>query len=116
MEAGSPATSAVRQIELWYKQYIESFVQEARQQGSATPGRTSTINGAVLATAHEQAWRHAVVRASRSTNASDWQALTVAHEASVYEQLLGWTAQKYRVSEADIHDAQSAQGYRHHPR
>lgn len=115
MEAGSPATSAVRQIELWYKQYIESFVQEARQ-GGATPGRTSPINGAVLATAHEQAWRHAVVRASRSTNASDWQALTVAHEASVYEELLGWTAQKYRVSEADIHDAQSAQGYRHHPR
>ena len=116
MEAGSPATSAVRQVELWYKQYIESLVQEARDQGSPAPGRRSPINGAVLASAHEQAWRHAVVRAARSTNPQDWQAMTVAHEASAYEQLLSWTAEKYRVSEADIRDAQSAQGYRHHPR
>ena len=116
VEPGSPATSAVRQVELWYKQFIDDFVQEGRQQAGSAPGRPSPITGAVLATAHEQAWRHAVVRASRSTSAQDWQAMTVTHEAAAYEHLLGWTAQKYRVAEDDIRAAQTARGYRHFPR
>lgn len=114
--AGSRATAAVRQIEYWYKQYIDSFVQEDRRASGSAPGRPGPITATVIASAHEQAWRHAVVRAQRSTHASEWEALSVTHEAAAYQHLLGWTSTKYRVNEADVLTAQTVEGYRHHPR
>ena len=123
--SGSPdsdgdAKVAVRQIEYWYKYYIDSFVQEGRTR-PITPGvgqsdQPSNANGAVLAYAHEQAWRHAVVRAQRSANARDWAQLTAMQEANAYESLLAWSAVKYRVPEGDIRDVQTSRGYRHHAR
>ncbi len=124
-DSGSPdsdgdAKVAVRQIEYWYKHYIDSFVQEGRSQAldadDIPSARPSLINSSVLAYAHEQAWRHAVVRAQRSSNPRDWAALTVIDESTAYENLLAWTAGKYRVSEHDIRDVQTSRGYRHHAR
>ncbi len=117
---GGQAADAVRQVEYWYKQYIDSFVQEGRSQAldadEIPSARPSLINSSVLAYAHEQAWRHAVVRAQRSSNPRDWAALTVIDESTAYENLLAWTAGKYRVSEHDIRDVQTSRGYRHHAR
>jgi hypothetical protein len=110
------ATAAVRQIEHWYKQFIDTFVQEALKPTGPDAGAARRLDGSVLAHAHEQAWRHGIVQAQRSTEAADWTALTVAHEAATYEHLLGWTAATYEVDEAEIVAHQSARGYRHHPR
>jgi hypothetical protein len=113
------AAYAVRQIEVWYKQYLDPFVQEGREQAAidaASAARVAPISGPVLAYAHEQAWRHAVVRAQKSANPAAWAELTVEHEAFAYEDLLAWTAAKYRVDVDVVRQAQSAQGYRHFPR
>ncbi|MCX6432663.1 MAG: hypothetical protein NTX29_07690 [Actinobacteria bacterium] len=124
-DSGSPdsdgdAKVAVRQIEYWYKHYIDSFVQEGRTRpldhGVGQSDQPSNTNGSVLAYAHEQAWRHAVVRAQRSANARDWAALTAMQEANAYESLLAWSAVKYRVPEDDIRGVQTSRGYRHHAR
>lgn len=116
MDVDARATAAVRQIELCYKQFIDSFVQDGRTQVSGLPGRPGPLNAEVLAYAHEQAWRHGIVKAQRTTNPQEWALLTVTHEAAAYEHLLGWAAAKYRVSEADVAAAQSSRGYRHFPR
>lgn len=117
---GGQAADAIRQVEYWYKQYIDSFVQEGRSQqfeaDDTASVRPKLINSSVLAYAHEQAWRHAVVRAQRSSNPRDWAALTVLDESNAYEHLLSWTAEKYRVSEDEIRDVQTTRGYRHHAR
>ena len=110
------ASAAARQIEYWYKHYLDGLVQEARTTVAGSPGRLSPINGAVMAQAHEQAWRHAVVRAQRSCNPSEWAQLSVADEQASYQDLLRWSAAKYRVDEEDVKNAQTSQGYRHHPR
>jgi hypothetical protein len=113
------AADAVRQIEVWYKQYLDAFVQEGREQAAkeaGSPARLAPISAPVLAYAHEQAWRHGVVRAQKSANPTAWAEVTVEHEAFTYESLLDWTATKYRVDIAAVHEAQTVQGYRHFPR
>ena len=116
MEASPRATAAVRQIEVCYKQYLDDFVKEGREKFTTIPGKPGPITGAVIAYAHEQAWRHGIVKAQRSTSPPEWSLLTVTHEAAAYEHLLGWAAAKYRVSEADVTAAQTTRGYRHLPR
>jgi hypothetical protein len=119
MEPAGHAADAVRQIEVWYKQYLGPFVDEARERAAsegAAVTRMAPITGAVLAHAHEQAWRHGVVRAQKTTNPIAWAEMTVAHEAGAYDTLLRWTASKYRVDEDAIREAQTAHGYRHFPR
>jgi hypothetical protein len=119
-EPRGQAPEAVRQVEFWYRDFIDAFVVEGRVRPAHTEPRTpavpSEINGSVLAYAHEQAWRHAVVRAQASSNALDWAALTVVHESTAYEHLLGWTAATYGVPEVEIRAVQTSRGYRHHPR
>ena len=116
MDPAGRATEAVRSIEEWYRHHIDAFVQEGRARASSVPGTAADVDGAVLAPAHELAWRQAVVRAARSVTPSDWAAMTVAHEAATYEHLLGWAAAAYGVPEGDVRAAQTAKGYRHHPR
>ena len=116
MPSGTSATGAVRQVEYWYKQHIDAFVQEGRERQSGVPGQSAPIDASVLAYAHEQAWRHGIVRAQRSVDAQDWANLTVAHEAATYEHLLSWAADTYGVTEDEIRGAQTSRGYRHHPR
>lgn len=116
VESARRATGAVRQVEYWYQQYVDDFVTEAREQASGAPGRPAPITGPVLAHAHEQAWRHAVVHAQRSANPQDWALMTVAHEAAAYEHLLSWSAATYQVPEEEIRASQTSRGYRHHPR
>lgn len=116
MDAVPRATAAVRQIEICYKQSVDDFVKDGRARLSAVPGKPGPITGAVIAYAHEQAWRHGIVKAQRMANPSEWALLTVTHEAAAYEHLLGWTAAKYQVSEADVAAAQTSRGYRHQPR
>lgn len=114
MTAGTSA--AVRQIEYWYKHYLDAQVQEARSIISATPGRLSPVNPAVMARAHEQAWRHAIVRAQRNVEPEEWGELTVEAEAACYQTLLEWGCLSHHVELADVVAVQTSQGYRHHPR
>ncbi len=116
MNIGPEASPAARQIEHWYQEILESMVQAARVTVGTTPGRLSPVNGPVLALAHEQTWRHSVVRAQHATTAEDWALLTVDEEAATYQHLLSRTAAMFRVDEDEILAAQSTQGYRHHPR
>jgi hypothetical protein len=103
------ATGAVRLVEHWYRHHIAIIVEERR---SAAP----ELTGSILAVAHELSWRNAVVAAARESDPTDWQALTVAHEAAAYEYLLGWTAVTYGVAEGDVRAAQTSTGYRKQPR
>jgi len=120
VEPEGHATDAVRQVEYWYRDCVDGFVREGMARpasvAAGVPGRPQEINAPVLAYAHEQAWRHAVVRAQRSSEPGDWAALTVVHEAASYEHLLGWTAATYGVSEDEIRSVQTTRGYRHHSR
>ena len=83
---------------------------EQRREGA------TDLDGALLAVAHELAWRHAVVAAARESDPTEWRALTVAHEAATYEYLLGWTAVTYEVPEGEVRAAQTTTGYRKQPR
>ena len=120
VEPEGHATDAVRQVEHWYKECVDGFVQEGRTQAVMVVSEASThpgtITGSVLAFAHEHAWRHAIVRAARSSHPTDWAAMTVVHEAAAYEHLLGWTAATYGVPEDDVRAFQTSRGYRHHSR
>jgi hypothetical protein len=103
------ATGAVRLVEQWYRHHIVIIVAE-RLAG------TAEVTGPLLAVAHEQAWRHAVVAAAQQSDPADWMALTVVHEAAAYEYLLGWAAGNYGVPEAEVRAAQTTTGYRKQPR
>jgi len=103
------ATGAVRLVEHWYRHHITIIVEE-RRQGAPE------LTGSMLAVAHELAWRHAVVAAARESDPTDWQAVTVHHEAAAYQYLLGWTAVTYEIPEADVRAAQTRTGYRKQPR
>lgn len=117
MNVRAQGSSAVRQIEHWYRECIDDFVQEGcAKAADATPEQPGAITGPVLAYAHEQAWRHGIVRAAKASDPHDWAAMTVAHEGAAYEHLLGWTAGKYGVPEDDVRGSQTRQGYRHHER
>ena len=112
MEARPQATSAVRLVDHWYKEFIAEVVDELR----AMEDTSIALTGALLARAHEMTWRKGIVRAAREADPADWAALTVAHEAAVYEHLLGWLAATYAVDEAEIRANQTSRGYRHQPR
>jgi hypothetical protein len=103
------ATDAVRLVEHWYRHYIAIIVAERLAD-------TTEVTGPLLAVAHEQSWRHAVVAAARQSDPAGWQALTVVHEAAAYEHLLGWTAGTYGVPEAEVRASQTTTGYRKQPR
>jgi hypothetical protein len=103
------ATGAVRLVEHWYRHHIAIIVAERLAD-------TAEVTGPLLAIAHEQAWRHAIVAAARQSDPSDWTALTVVHEAATYEHLLGWAAGTYGVPEAEVRAAQTTTGYRKQPR
>lgn len=109
MQSEGQATGAVRLVEHWYRHHIEIIVEERREGASQ-------LTGAMLAVAHELAWRHAVVAAARESDPTDWRALTVAHEAATYEYLLGWMAATYEVPEVEVRAAQTTTGYRKQPR
>ena len=112
METRSQATSAVRLVDHWYKEFIGATIDEVRE----TVGEAVALSGAILARAHELAWRKGIVRAARESAPADWAAMTVAHEAAVYEHLLGWLSATYRVDEDEIRACQTTRGYRHHSR
>jgi hypothetical protein len=109
VEQEGQATVAVRLVEHWYRHHIVIAVEERR-------AGISELTGAILAVAHEHAWRTAVVTAARACDPDDWRALTVVHEAATYEHLLAWTASTYEVQESDIRAAQTTTGYRKEPR
>jgi hypothetical protein len=104
--------TAVRQIETGYKFFIDDFVRDVRAEAAEGTGHPVPLTPGIIATAHERAWRHGVVRAARATSALEWARLTVGHEAAVYEHLLGWTAAKYHVDEAAVRAAQPKATYR----
>ena len=112
MEAKSQATSAVRLVDHWYKEFIGGIVDDLR----AAEGGAVAVTGALLARAHEMTWRKGIVRAAHESDPADWATLTVAHEAAVYEHLLGWLATTYAVDEDEIRANQTSRGYRHQPR
>lgn len=112
MEARPQATSAVRLVDHWYKEFIAGIVDDLR----TADGESLALSGALLARAHEMTWRKGIVRAARESDPADWAALTVAHEAAVYEHLLGWLATTYGVDEDEIRANQTSRGYRHQPR
>jgi hypothetical protein len=116
VESVARATEAVRQIEFWYQEQLDFFVQEGCVRQGGTPERPATVTPNILAFAHEQAWRHGIVRAQRSTLPEDWATMTVTHEAAAYEHLLSWAARTYDINEDDVRGAQTTRGYRHHPR
>ncbi len=120
------AEHAIRQIEYWYKHYVDSFVQEARTTprvvavGAAGSGpidrHIRAINQELLADAHETAWRHAVVKAQAQSQPADWAAMTIPQESLAYLDLLAWSAAKYHVATDSVLDSISERGHRHHPR
>lgn len=118
---------AIRQIEFWYKHYVDAFVQEARttpRPGAAgatvTAGRVDRhvrpINQETLSEAHETAWRHAVVKAQAQSNPGDWAAITASEETRAHLDLLDWSAAKYRVTMDSRHASVSGNGHRQHSR
>jgi hypothetical protein len=128
MQRQGHSEHAVRQIEYWYKHYIDSFVDEAR----TTPRSVDTGNVAggtqvvdrhkrpvsqdLLAEAHETTWRHAVVKAQAQSQPADWAAITVSEESQAYLDLLAWSSAKYRVPTDAVLTLLPEHGYRHHPR
>lgn len=109
MGSEGQATEAVRLVAHWYREHIDTFVAEGR-------GERTRADGPILAVAHELAWRRAIVTAARASDPDDWRAMTVVHEAAIYEHLLGWTATTYEVPEDDVRAAQTRTGYRKQPR
>ena len=109
MQGEGQAISAVRLVEHWYRHHIAIIVTEHL---AGTP----EVTGRLLAIAHEQAWRHAVVAAAKQSDPAEWSALTVVHEAAAYEYLLGWAAGSYGVPEVEVRAAQTTTGYRKQPR
>ena len=112
MEARPQASSAVRLVDQWYKEFIADIVDELRE----AEDESVSLTGALLARAHEMTWRKGIVRAAHECDPLDWAALTVAHEAAVYEHLLGWLAATYGVDEDEIRANQTSRGYRHQSR
>lgn len=109
MQDEGQAAGAVRLVEHWYRHHITGIVEECRHGAPQ-------LTGSMLAVAHELAWRHAVVAAARECDPTDWQAMTVHHEAAAYESLLGWMAVTYGVPEGEVRAAQTTTGYRKLPR
>ncbi len=118
---------AIRQIEFWYKHYVDAFVQEARTTPRAVvtgadgaDGRVDRhirpINKELLSAAHETAWQHAVVKAQAQSNPGDWAAITVSQESWAHRDLLAWSAAKYRVATDSTRASVLRHGHRHDSR
>ncbi len=127
---------AIRQIQYWFTFYVDSVVTASRTSpreavlagagGSGVPmvsgglhalGRhPRPINADLLAQAHHETWRHAIVRAQRSANRADWAAMTDADASDAYFDLVKWVCAKYQLALDSVLSALTDLGYRHDSR
>ena len=110
------SSPAAQQIRRWYEENWDALLDKELARTGTSSRERRAPDAAAIARAHEQAWRHGVVNAQRTTTPDDWAEFDVDAESRTYWELLRSTAARYGIRDADIADVQTAQGYRHHPR